>query len=128
MVATGVQLMMPIFALRMLDLFPEVRGSAASVQSCVMLGIGALFLGRLVPAISHSMLALSLGVVAGGTHRASASGVSSGAKDIDRVCSRYDQQIAHREALLRSAELRERRLFLRARRRALARHAARCGS
>jgi MFS transporter, DHA1 family, multidrug resistance protein len=60
-IATGIQLMMPIFALRMLDLFPEARGSAASVQSCVMLGIGALFLGALVPAISGSMLTLSLG-------------------------------------------------------------------
>jgi DHA1 family bicyclomycin/chloramphenicol resistance-like MFS transporter len=59
-IATGVQLMMPIFALRMLDLFPDVRGSAASVQSCVMLGIGAIFLGGLVPVLSHSMLALSL--------------------------------------------------------------------
>lgn len=61
LIATGVQLMMPIFALRMLDLFPDARGSAASVQSCVMLGIGAIFLGGLVPAISHSMFALSLG-------------------------------------------------------------------
>ena len=58
--ATGVQLMMPIYALRMLDLFPEVRGSAASVQSCVMLGIGAIFLGGLVPVLSHSMLFLSI--------------------------------------------------------------------
>ena len=60
-VAIGVQLMMPIYALRMLDLFPDVRGSAASVQSCVMLGVGAVFLGALVPAISHSMVLLSLG-------------------------------------------------------------------
>jgi DHA1 family bicyclomycin/chloramphenicol resistance-like MFS transporter len=60
LIATGVQLMMPIFVLRMLDLFPEVRGSAASVQSCVMLGVGALFMGAIVPALSHSMLALSL--------------------------------------------------------------------
>jgi DHA1 family bicyclomycin/chloramphenicol resistance-like MFS transporter len=59
-IATGVQLMMPIFVLRMLDLFPEVRGSAASVQSCVMLGVAALFMGAIVPALSHSMLALSL--------------------------------------------------------------------
>ena len=63
-VATGVQLMMPIFALRMLDLFPEVRGSAASVQSCVMLGVGAIFMGGVVPAISHSMVALSFGALA----------------------------------------------------------------
>jgi MFS transporter, DHA1 family, multidrug resistance protein len=63
-VATGVQLMMPIYALRMLDLFPEVRGSAASVQSCVMLGVGAIFMGGVVPAISHSMVALSFGALA----------------------------------------------------------------
>jgi MFS transporter, DHA1 family, multidrug resistance protein len=60
-VALGVQLMMPIYALRMLDMFPEVRGAAASVQSCVMLGVGAVFLGAIVPAISHSMTLLSLG-------------------------------------------------------------------
>ena len=62
-VALGVQLMMPIYALRMLDMFPEVRGSAASVQSCVMLGVGALFLGAIVPAISHSMALLALGAL-----------------------------------------------------------------
>lgn len=61
--ALGVQLMMPIYALRMLDMFPEVRGSAASVQSCVMLGVGALFLGGIVPAISHSMALLTLGAL-----------------------------------------------------------------
>jgi MFS transporter, DHA1 family, multidrug resistance protein len=59
--ALGVQLMMPIYALRMLDMFPEVRGSAASVQSCVMLGVGAVFLGAIVPAISHSMMLLAIG-------------------------------------------------------------------
>lgn len=61
--ALGVQLMMPIYALRMLDMFPDVRGSAASVQSCVMLGVGALFLGAIVPAISHSMALLTLGAL-----------------------------------------------------------------
>jgi MFS transporter, DHA1 family, multidrug resistance protein len=60
-VAVGVQLMMPIYALRMLDMFPDVRGSAASVQSCVMLGVGAVFLGAIVPAISHSMVKLAVG-------------------------------------------------------------------
>jgi DHA1 family bicyclomycin/chloramphenicol resistance-like MFS transporter len=65
-VAIGVQLTMPIFALRMLDMFPESRGSAASVQSCVMLGMGALFLGAIVPALSHSMMALSVGCLVAG--------------------------------------------------------------
>jgi len=60
-IALGVQLMMPIYALRMLDLFPDVRGAAASVQSCVMLGVGALFIGGVVPQISYSMTALSVG-------------------------------------------------------------------
>jgi DHA1 family bicyclomycin/chloramphenicol resistance-like MFS transporter len=60
-VAVGVQLMMPIYALRMLDLFPDVRGAAASVQSCVMLGVGAIFIGAIVPQISYSMVALSTG-------------------------------------------------------------------
>jgi DHA1 family bicyclomycin/chloramphenicol resistance-like MFS transporter len=60
-VALGVQLMMPIYALRMLDMFPDARGSAASVQSCVMLGVGAVFLGAIVPAISHSMVLLAIG-------------------------------------------------------------------
>ena len=60
MIATGVQMMMPIYALRLLDLFPDVRGSAASVQSCVMLGMAALFMGAFVPALSHSMLLLAL--------------------------------------------------------------------
>jgi DHA1 family bicyclomycin/chloramphenicol resistance-like MFS transporter len=61
LVALGVQLMMPIYALRMLDMFPDARGSAASVQSCVMLGVGAVFLGAIVPAISHSMVLLAIG-------------------------------------------------------------------
>jgi MFS transporter, DHA1 family, multidrug resistance protein len=63
-VALGVQLMMPIYALRMLDMFPDARGSAASVQSCVMLGVGAVFLGGIVPFISHSMIALAMGSLA----------------------------------------------------------------
>ncbi|MEP7245455.1 MAG: multidrug effflux MFS transporter [Gammaproteobacteria bacterium] len=62
--ATGAQMMMPIYALRMLDLFPESRGAAASVQSCVMLGTGAIFMGAIVPAISYSMLTLSVGAFA----------------------------------------------------------------
>jgi DHA1 family bicyclomycin/chloramphenicol resistance-like MFS transporter len=63
MIALGVQFMMPIFALRMLDMFPDMRGSAASVQSCVMLGVGALFLGAIVPVISYSMTLLALGAL-----------------------------------------------------------------
>lgn len=58
--ATGAQLTMPLYTLRMLDLYPHARGSAASVQSCVMLGTGAIAIGVLVPAVNHSMLGISL--------------------------------------------------------------------
>jgi DHA1 family bicyclomycin/chloramphenicol resistance-like MFS transporter len=60
-IALGVQLVSPILALRMLDLFPHARGSAASVQSCVAIIISALVFGVLVPLLSNSMLTLAEG-------------------------------------------------------------------
>jgi MFS transporter, DHA1 family, multidrug resistance protein len=57
--ALGVQLVMPILALRMLDLFPASRGSAASVQSCVMLLTGSVCIGLVVPALSGSLVHLA---------------------------------------------------------------------
>jgi DHA1 family bicyclomycin/chloramphenicol resistance-like MFS transporter len=62
--AIGVQLVLPILALRMLDLFPTSRGSAASVQSCVMLLTGAACIGVAVPALSGSLLYLAAGSLA----------------------------------------------------------------
>ena len=59
--AVGVQLVMPILVLRMLDLFPKSRGSAASVQSCVMLLTGAGCIGLAVPALSGSLSLLAAG-------------------------------------------------------------------
>ena len=59
--AVGVQLVMPILVLRMLDLFPTSRGSAASVQSCVMLLAGAVCIGLAVPALAGSLLLLAAG-------------------------------------------------------------------
>ena len=59
--AMGVQLVMPILALRMLDLFPTARGSAASVQSCVMLLTGSVCIGLAVPALAGSLLYLAAG-------------------------------------------------------------------
>lgn len=61
--AGGVQLVIPVLVLRMLDLFPEVRGSAASVQTCVMLAAGAFCMGAVVPAINGSLLAISIGAL-----------------------------------------------------------------
>jgi MFS transporter, DHA1 family, multidrug resistance protein len=62
--AVGVQLVMPILVLRMLDLFPKSRGSAASVQSCVMLLTGAGCIGLAVPALARSLWLLAAGSLA----------------------------------------------------------------
>jgi len=55
---------MPILVLRMLDLFPMSRGSAASVQSCVMLLTGSTCIGLAVPALAGSLALLSAGSLA----------------------------------------------------------------
>ena len=57
--AIGVQLISPVVTLRMLDLFPRARGSAASVQSCISIVISAIVFGALAPLASGSMLNLS---------------------------------------------------------------------
>jgi DHA1 family bicyclomycin/chloramphenicol resistance-like MFS transporter len=60
-IAFGVQLASPTLNLRMLDLFPYARGSAASVQSCVSIAISALVFGLISPILSGSMLSLAEG-------------------------------------------------------------------
>jgi len=55
----GVQLVSPTLSLRMLDLFPKARGSAASVQSCISIVISAVVFGFLAPLASGSMLNLA---------------------------------------------------------------------
>ncbi|MBS0421530.1 MAG: multidrug effflux MFS transporter [Proteobacteria bacterium] len=60
-IAFGVQLAGPTLSLRMLDLFPLARGSAASVQSCVSIAISALVFGFISPILSGSMLSLAEG-------------------------------------------------------------------
>jgi DHA1 family bicyclomycin/chloramphenicol resistance-like MFS transporter len=60
-VAFGVQLAGPTLSLRMLDLFPLARGSAASVQSCVSIAVSALVFGGISPLLSGSMLWLAEG-------------------------------------------------------------------
>jgi DHA1 family bicyclomycin/chloramphenicol resistance-like MFS transporter len=57
--AIGVQLVSPVVTLRMLDLFPKARGSAASVQSSISIVISAIVFGALAPLASGSMLTLS---------------------------------------------------------------------
>jgi DHA1 family bicyclomycin/chloramphenicol resistance-like MFS transporter len=60
-IAFGAQLASPTLNLRMLDLFPLARGSAASVQSCVSIAISALVFGFISPVLSGSMLTLAAG-------------------------------------------------------------------
>jgi DHA1 family bicyclomycin/chloramphenicol resistance-like MFS transporter len=60
-IAFGVQLAGPTLSLRMLDLFPLSRGSAASVQSCVSIAISALVFGLISPVLGSSMLSLAEG-------------------------------------------------------------------
>ena len=60
-IAFGVQLAGPTLSLRMLDLFPLARGSAASLQSCVSIAISAIVFGLLSPILSGSMLTLAEG-------------------------------------------------------------------
>ncbi len=60
-IALGVQLVSPVLSLRMLDLFPRARGSAASVQSFVSILISAFVFGELVPLLNGSLLTLAVG-------------------------------------------------------------------
>ena len=63
--AFGAQSTFPILALEMLDLFPDSRGAAASVQSFVALGFISLEMGFLSPLLEGSLLRLAVLAVAG---------------------------------------------------------------
>lgn len=60
LMAFGNSLTFPILQLQMLDLFPQMRGSAASVQSFVTLLLDAVIAGLLVPMVSGSVLTFAL--------------------------------------------------------------------
>lgn len=68
--AAGAQLAFPIMTLLMLDIFPEARGAAASVQSFIALGMISVVMGVVAPLLEGSLLRLDLlalgGAVAGG--------------------------------------------------------------
>ena len=57
----GSSMIAPGATLLALDLFPHIRGTAASCQSFVTTLLGALVAGVISPALSHSVLALALG-------------------------------------------------------------------
>ena len=57
--ALGTQLSNPILSLEMLDRHPLARGAAASVQSFITLGIGAVTGGMIAPLLQGNLLLLS---------------------------------------------------------------------
>ena len=56
----GVQFVVPVLTVRMLDLFPDVRGSAASVQSFAALLFSCAAIGVLAPLLQGSLVALGV--------------------------------------------------------------------
>lgn len=54
------QLVFPVLTLRMLDLFPQARGTAASMQSFVSLSAASLTAGVFVPLVQASLTQLAL--------------------------------------------------------------------
>jgi len=54
----------PGLRLKVLALFPDIRGVAASMQAFTMVMLAALVTALLAPALEHSMLALALGQLA----------------------------------------------------------------
>jgi DHA1 family bicyclomycin/chloramphenicol resistance-like MFS transporter len=75
--ALGAQFVYPVLSREMIDMHPEARGAAASVQSFIALGVGALMMGVLAPTLHGDLrllaqISLALGVVAFLTWRAGA--------------------------------------------------------
>lgn len=60
----GSALMLGPVQLEILDMFPERRGAATSLSSFLLLLVGALLPAFVVPALGHSMVALSCGALA----------------------------------------------------------------
>lgn len=58
--AVGAQLTYPILSLEMIDMHPKARGAAASVQSFIALGLGAVAMGVVAPLLHGDLGWLSL--------------------------------------------------------------------
>ncbi len=57
----GMSMVAPVLTLRVLDLFPQIRGTVASCQSFAMTMLSALVAGLVSPLLSGSVLALATG-------------------------------------------------------------------
>jgi DHA1 family bicyclomycin/chloramphenicol resistance-like MFS transporter len=62
--AFGWALMVPVVTLQVLDRYPERRGMASSLQSCIGSAANAVVAGAVVPLVMHSTVALSLASLA----------------------------------------------------------------
>jgi DHA1 family bicyclomycin/chloramphenicol resistance-like MFS transporter len=60
----GLQLMYPVVTLRILDLFPDLRGAAASMQSFLSLLIATVTMGLVAPMLAWSMQRIAWGSLA----------------------------------------------------------------
>jgi DHA1 family bicyclomycin/chloramphenicol resistance-like MFS transporter len=58
--AIGAQLIFPLLSLTMIDMHPNARGAASSVQAFVALGTGAVVIGFVAPAVNGSLPRLAL--------------------------------------------------------------------
>lgn len=65
--ALGAQLTYPVLSLEMIDMHPEARGAAASVQSFVALLVGALVMGMVAPMLHGDLNVLAWISLVGGT-------------------------------------------------------------
>lgn len=57
--AVGAQLTYPVLSLEMIDMHPKTRGAAASVQSFIALGVGALVMGMVAPMLKGDLKLLA---------------------------------------------------------------------
>ena len=57
----GSALLMPIFSLQIMSVFPHMRGFASSLQGFTQMSVFAIMAGAVVPHLFHSGLALALG-------------------------------------------------------------------
>jgi MFS transporter, DHA1 family, multidrug resistance protein len=67
--ALGAQTTFPVLSLEMIDMHPRARGAAASVQSFVALGVGAVVMGMVAPVLHGDLrllawISLGMGLVA----------------------------------------------------------------
>jgi DHA1 family bicyclomycin/chloramphenicol resistance-like MFS transporter len=67
--ASGAQLTYPVLTLEMIDMYPQARGAAASVQTFIALGVGGMAMGVLAPTLHGDLrllgwLSLGAGVAA----------------------------------------------------------------